>query len=109
MPAKIFAKKKFLRYNIFVIYFSLFMNTLHLNESFPESEKLIASTTVNSNQDLANWLKAEHISPASITRFSVSFLAKIPENTSVQLLEKDGKMLIKVGESSLKIADTIES
>lgn len=85
------------------------MNTLHLNESFPESEKLIASTTVNSNQDLANWLKAEHISPASITRFSVSFLAKIPENTSVQLLEKDGKMLIKVGESSLKIADTIES
>lgn len=89
-----------------VYFFLIFMssrNTLSASESLASSENILATGSINSNRELSPWLQENGVSPESAERIRVSFMARIPENTPVALVEKNGILFVRVGDSVLKV------
>lgn len=61
------------------------------------------STTANSLDDIKNFLAAKNVKTVIIEKMAVSFMAKIPAGTRVEL--RDG--MLKIGESTLKLGENI--
>lgn len=99
---KIFAKKNEIWQNIFVQNLSIYYFSMTLNAR-NVSEKSEISTTVNSLDDIRKFLADNKISNFVIEKVAQSFMAKIPAETRVSLV--DG--ILKVGDSVISLGENI--
>ncbi len=99
---KIFAKKNEIWQNIFVQNLSIYYFSMTLNaRNFSENSKI--STTVNSLDEIRKFLAENKISNFIIEKVAQSFMAKIPAETRVSLVDN----LLKVGDSVISLGENI--
>ena len=99
---KIFAKKNEIWQNIFVQNLSIYYFSMTLNApNFSENSEI--STTANSLDDIRKFLAENKISNFVIEKVAQSFMAKIPAETRVSLVDN----LLKVGDSVISLGENI--
>ena len=99
---KIFAKKNKIWQNIFVQNLSIYYFSMTLNaRNFYENSEI--STTANSLDDIRKFLAENKISNFVIEKVAQSFMAKIPAETRVSLVDN----LLKVGDSVISLGENI--
>lgn len=75
--------------------------SLHSLQS--NSENYHQSTTVNSLEDIKNFLASQNIKKTIIEKIAVSFMAKIPTGTVVKIVDN----MLHIGESIMKLGEDI--
>ena len=99
---KIFAKKNEIWQNIFVQNLSIYYFSMTLNApNFSENSEI--STTVDSLDGIRKFLAENKISNFVIEKVAQSFMAKIPAETRVSLVDN----LLKVGDSVISLGENI--